>query len=301
MKYPKKPKDLADDLESFIYVLLFCALRYHRHTKSPMGAEQLKHAPTEKQIAANKRNDGLAIARHMVFYEERNHGDGLCSGGEYKLEKIKSGVPPITFSGSMVGTPLDVLLQQAYIILQQHYETVNYDELKKYLPDPSESPTPSPRVGRQSQATATRQAIDLSRRFGRRKMTTHDTPRTPTRASKSPPTSQRSTSSTGTSVNGRPLDTHTVLLDLFQMLLMAEDGLSIDVAPYRDDKLFDQFAGNSVGAEAEPAHDSRETEQSGKSSKRKERGSDESESPRPTKSRQLWTQNHGYQVNFNKR
>lgn len=81
--YPRRPKELADDLESFIYVPTYCAFRYHKHNLSSSKLELLKNATTEEQLAENNTSKSFALAKHAFFYDEQRHDNGLYSGGQH--------------------------------------------------------------------------------------------------------------------------------------------------------------------------------------------------------------------------
>ncbi|PCH36439.1 hypothetical protein WOLCODRAFT_166925 [Wolfiporia cocos MD-104 SS10] len=72
LRYPSKRHDVSDDLESFIHIIYWLALRFHDH--------DLNSVQLESRI-------------HNTF-DERWDDNGRDIGGTYKLDLMKSGSPP---------------------------------------------------------------------------------------------------------------------------------------------------------------------------------------------------------------
>lgn len=293
--YPRKPKELADDLESFVYVPLYCGYRYQKHELSPTNADALKTASLEAQAEANHKNRALADDKHMLFYKERRHDNGLYSGGNAKFKEIRNGVPPIVLvEGPQGPSPLPKLLDDCYAMLHQHYQTIDFDKLKRYKAD---SPPPS-NNRRPPRVNPTRRTPHIVNPFdfinGRRRKNAS------ARFLAHPPgTSNATGTRAATSPNtGSPLEDHEALLDIFESAFLDEDEQPIDVTPFLHDKLFDQFDNNTVMSAKSIKNPSNKD---GSSKNPKKRTSDHIESAaeplKPNKTGKR-TAYHGYEVSF---
>ena len=80
LQYPTKPSEVADDLESFIYVVLYMAARFHYHDKSPLDVKQT--SPEDKKKAANAKNEKLSRFLYNFFYDDSPTSSGHYTGGE---------------------------------------------------------------------------------------------------------------------------------------------------------------------------------------------------------------------------
>lgn len=146
LKYPSKPAETADDLEAFVYVVLWLAYQFHKHSLSPKAPSS---ATKEEQRSANKRNGALARKIDAFFYEESPRANGLCVGGDAKLSSIHRNTPPIEMwnSNSAIGAFLD----GAYKILNEHYRAIDFSQLQPYyLPPPEwlkDGSTPAKKIG----------------------------------------------------------------------------------------------------------------------------------------------------------
>lgn len=122
LQLPKKPNDLADDLESFIYVICVMFLCYHDHSLSPRNA-----AEDAKEFSAegNTRNVRLSQFIASMFYsniaQERYH-----YGGDSKLTRIKEGTPGF----EMDDETLDLGICKLYALLKLHYEAFPVEDLQ---------------------------------------------------------------------------------------------------------------------------------------------------------------------------
>ncbi|CAL1715117.1 unnamed protein product [Somion occarium] len=97
LHYPKKFLELADDIEAFVHVITWCALRYHRHNLL--------------------RNPGdFALVVHQIFFDCTSSSDGLlygCFGKWYRFQNV-----------------LDKLM----CLCRSHYRALDLTELERFLP-----------------------------------------------------------------------------------------------------------------------------------------------------------------------
>ncbi|KAI0685723.1 hypothetical protein BC835DRAFT_495574 [Cytidiella melzeri] len=130
LQYPFKPNELADDLESFIHVLTYCSLRFHRHdfTNHTIG----RTLNPDDLIKTNRKNGALSQHVWAYFYQSVDHDGGLSTGGEKKLLRNQIGSPGFTFSARHVSSILVELLRKLYRLLKMHYSTIDFDELEQY-------------------------------------------------------------------------------------------------------------------------------------------------------------------------
>ncbi|KAI0347533.1 hypothetical protein BDW22DRAFT_1351985 [Trametopsis cervina] len=130
LQYPRKPVAVSDDLESFLYVLEHCALRFHSHSLSP------RSSPTSTELAAihtlNGGNGTLSTDLQGFFYEECENADGSVTGGLIKQRHIESARPLAKLRLS--NSPLAVVLKKLYDLARDHYDTIDFQELEKYGP-----------------------------------------------------------------------------------------------------------------------------------------------------------------------
>ena len=115
LEYPKKPNELADDLESFVYVVSLALLRFHEHNLSftdPKGRrpELSMHIGT-KYDAANAAEGGYVI------------------GGKAKITGMRYGIPGFELTGRN-SPQLSVLLSKLYDLGKSHYSKLNLGELQ---------------------------------------------------------------------------------------------------------------------------------------------------------------------------
>ncbi|GJE97879.1 hypothetical protein PsYK624_141010 [Phanerochaete sordida] len=131
LTYPKKPQELSDDLESFVNVIVCLALRFHPHKLS------LNYAPGISGDAlrlANKGNTGLAQHIFNFFYQDCLCEGGYSSGGEMKLLTIlaRGELPVYLNAGPNGPTPLARLIEDLYALLRLHYNSIDFDDMRRY-------------------------------------------------------------------------------------------------------------------------------------------------------------------------
>lgn len=129
LQYPKKPIRVSDDLESFVYVIVYMTLRHFRHAMSP----EVDPNMDEQALAdVNGKNNDLATRVHFLFCASYACEGGYRGGGEFKLDRILRADVPVPFPEEAQWTPLALLLNRLYELLNIHYYGLDYDYLKQY-------------------------------------------------------------------------------------------------------------------------------------------------------------------------
>ncbi|KAI0695378.1 hypothetical protein BC835DRAFT_1414894 [Cytidiella melzeri] len=142
--YPLKPNDLADDLESFIHVVTYCSLRFHRHDFTNHDVGTTPKLTTSVLIDRNRENEELFGYVDDHFHESRHRGGGIYVGGTHKMEKNLNGRPGFDFTEGHVSPILVDLLKNLFRLLRTHYSAIDFDDLKRYrgrLPPPAPPPS----------------------------------------------------------------------------------------------------------------------------------------------------------------
>jgi hypothetical protein len=233
LQYPTKPHEVADDIESFIYVVLYMAFRFHQHKLSPDDVT-LKDAPLEDQFAVNAANDPLSKLVDAIFYEDFQTTTGYFTGGATKETYIKLGEPPIRLVDD--NNMLAIFLTVAYKALQTHYAAVNRADLEPYA-------VPRKIVNLTKQAASInpndQQPVPPQRfqkdPFGKRTI--------PIQRRARPEPAQSSSSSSAAAPEDKPrriLDDHDAMQRLLQQLFKDLNGQPRDLTNC-DKKFYDQF------------------------------------------------------------
>lgn len=136
--YPKKPNEVADDLESFVYVIVEGLLRFHGHDMSKLSEKPVEH-PTKDGEAEPAReppaNERLTNYAASTFYETDILDGGYVAGGYQKFSQIQAGRPSFKLDNNLLtGAQMDIegFLWQLYRLLQQHYAAIKPEELAIY-------------------------------------------------------------------------------------------------------------------------------------------------------------------------
>ncbi|GJE86559.1 hypothetical protein PsYK624_026390 [Phanerochaete sordida] len=225
LQYPTKPAEVSDDLESFIYVVLWLAFRFHRHADSPKAPACATEA---EQLNANKMNFDLAKQIDGLFYDERTLENGVTIGGRAKLKDINLGVPPIELKKQK--TPIAVFLKEAYALLHEHYRAIDFKRLQPYAGEPQLSTSTQDDQSR-SQGAAEPYDLDPCDEF-------LDEFSSPKQKPKSAERSPSRRTSSGSNAPQRLLDDHSDLFHVIHKVLREVRAGKLD----DDDYLFDQFA-----------------------------------------------------------
>ena len=144
LKYPFKPNDLADDLESFIHVITYCSLRFHWHDKTS-GSLNSGVLP-ERLFHINSSNVPLAQHVYNLYEESTRHGD-VYTGGWFKYLTNSSVSPDFVLSRN-VSAELLTLVKRLYELLAAQYAELDLAYLAQYglpifQPSPSDVYQPS--------------------------------------------------------------------------------------------------------------------------------------------------------------
>lgn len=132
LQYPRKPIELADDLESFVYVVLHMALRWYKHEMSPPSV--VADLPEKELTNVNGNNKSLALRVYNLFCESWDCVNGYQGGGNFKMLSITCDVVPVVLKDGPDGqpTPLALLLSRLYELLHEHYSSLDLEALRKF-------------------------------------------------------------------------------------------------------------------------------------------------------------------------
>ena len=134
LMYVNKPNEVADDLESFLYVLLWMAGRFHEHIDSNLASDDTPKMSTAALSARNQANGNLADFVSRFFLEEVALQDGRMGGGTDKHRYITSEELPVKLNRSDDGSesPLASLVSELYGLVRQHYRALNLSDLERF-------------------------------------------------------------------------------------------------------------------------------------------------------------------------
>ena len=144
LQYPLKPYRLSDDLEAFIHVITFCFLRFHLHNKTEICLYKIHKTgkvPEDAELRKINRYNTL-LSRYVAnYYDEYNPGhpysrSTLDWGGTYKTDFARSG--HLFWNLTDVSGPLASLVRGLRMLLQAHYETIDFDVLEERYTSPGE-------------------------------------------------------------------------------------------------------------------------------------------------------------------
>lgn len=124
--YPLKPHEVADDNESFIHVLEYCALRFHRHTmtnRDTWGDDE----------GQGSNNPSLAIYVH-TFFSESFMDRGYLIGGRGKFQEYFYPQASWELLQYRDYWPFKDVLTQLHTLCHQHYLFLDRDALFLYRP-----------------------------------------------------------------------------------------------------------------------------------------------------------------------
>ncbi|KAL6300803.1 hypothetical protein BKA93DRAFT_902792 [Sparassis latifolia] len=136
LQFPRKRCEVSDDLESFMHVVNWLALKWYRH--------HLRLTTTLQQHIADT-------------YNERSLFDGYDVGGHQKLQQIWIGKVPFILS---IKGGLSNLLEKLMELCNEHYKTVDMASLKLQKTQP-ETPQPVPRQPRKRNFAIRRRESNL--------------------------------------------------------------------------------------------------------------------------------------------
>jgi hypothetical protein len=246
LQYPKKPVRLADDLEAFVYVIVYMALRYQRHDLSPdcdldIGEEALAEL--------NSTNNGLATRVHYLFCDSFECKDSYRGGGQFKIDKILLQDIPVELDADDDGnpTPLAQLLDRLYGILHTHYCAVDYSRLKQYegerLKKSKKTRADAPKAPKVNPTRRRRFRCGNVSYDGDTMMQQNDSEDEPDQPPFRKPYRRKAALPSTPNPARLVLDTHASILRAFHGVFEDRAGNERDVTAAMDDKFVDQFLG----------------------------------------------------------
>lgn len=133
---PLKLNELSDDLESFVHVVTWLALRFHKHQDTPPQC-LLPATPQDTLRAVNRTNSPLSSLKWMMFDVDARQGKYFI-GGHMKSLAIQGGSPQIRLAPTPDGdpTPLARLITVLYGLLQEHYRAIGATGAGSSTPTP---------------------------------------------------------------------------------------------------------------------------------------------------------------------
>lgn len=238
LRYPTKPAEVADDIESFIYVILYFAMRFHIHD---LSSDAPKGSSIEVQRAANAANEGLSAMFFDLFHAAERRPNGRSVGGNWKELCIRTAYVPIKLEEDEHGrpTPLARFLEKAYLLMQRHYKRVNHAALQRFALKPEKRHQEMIQQRTLAQKNPEDGGLNLRAKLNLLK-------RRPEGAHYSPSSRGSTPSSEASSSSLRPLDSHDALFELLDKAFLNEDGSPMDISWYRLDTLYDQCLGQNV-------------------------------------------------------
>ncbi|KIP08662.1 hypothetical protein PHLGIDRAFT_126863 [Phlebiopsis gigantea 11061_1 CR5-6] len=260
LQYPKKPVELADDLESFVYVIVYMALRFHIHDMTDPGLH--KDLNFDELAAINGGNENLATRVHGLFTENWACEGGYRGGGMTKIWIIKSDMLPLDLRklGNQT-SPLSLLMQRLYRLLHYHYLAIDYPQMAKYSTNPVEATVPVQLNNQDSELQVPLSQedigwnqddddVDLAGAEGIFAVPAGGQSKTQGDAQAPPKPTDPFISAVinpqprAAAPMGRVLDNHDFIIKAFSLVFKTEDGQIRDIRPARGDRRFvDQFLG----------------------------------------------------------
>lgn len=170
LRYPLKPQDVSDDLESFVNVIYFNVLRFCRHDMT----STIYWGANPQDVGYNQ---DLARFVSNFFFDEYQYYSiqgTLWTGGRSKEQAYNLPELPFTLRESPQGEKqimLAIVLEELHLICHEHYLFIDADELMKYRPpavcsaeDDQAQPATSPMLtDEQAKAAAERLILRLSK------------------------------------------------------------------------------------------------------------------------------------------
>lgn len=233
---PRKPHEVSDDLESFVYVLVYCAFRYHRHQHSPQAPRDISK---EEQLKLNAANRAFAVYVNRFFYDDSTQSDGHYAGGDTKQKEIKLGEPPVRLINTAAGhSPLARLLEDLYVLLQTHYQVIERSKVLQRYGSPSTEVVPAG----PARSEKTPHFVDP---FALVNEVPKDMPAPVRRKSPARPLPSGSAEAYDTP----PLANHDLICSLFANAFKDDEKQLIDLSNFQNDRFFDQFEDLQVATE----------------------------------------------------
>lgn len=122
LKYPKKPHQLSDDLESFVHLINWLTIRYHMHWQIP---SQLGQHVYQVYEWADRTADGFDIGGYAKYNNMRDGSLGFSTTDDVLV----------------VSPALENLMMELSEMCKEHYSTLDMKYLKRYAA--AAAPAPS--------------------------------------------------------------------------------------------------------------------------------------------------------------
>ncbi|GJE86587.1 hypothetical protein PsYK624_026670 [Phanerochaete sordida] len=249
LRYPRKPPSVADDVESFVYVVLFYAFRFHHHELSPAP----ENSSEEACIEANVENVPLMNRIYVFFYLQMQVGGGYYKGGADKYYAILRGEPPMTLRPLEDGriTLLGDFLSRAYKLLSEHYWALDQADLEQWDVKPGDHVSPDEagaaqqargkqladaelaKIAEETENQLSSYLDDMGKDHANDVRRPEDEAEARLRRAQGMPCPFRDPQ--------RVLDTHEEMSRIFYHIFFESGGVRIDVSPFLVDKRYDQF------------------------------------------------------------
>ena len=127
LRYPLKPPEVSDDMESFVYTIYFVTLRYHEHDMtnlSPNGVDPQATPP-------NKRLAGW-VWNYFLEEDARASSQGtFYVGGEHKYTFNNQAKVPFQLADQ--STMFSAVIRSLQAFLAQHTVSLDEHKLKQYM------------------------------------------------------------------------------------------------------------------------------------------------------------------------
>ena len=254
--YPTKPSEVSDDMESFIYIILYMAFRFHRHSWTRSGVK--KSDPEKKRRYENSKNEAFARVIDSIFYEDNGETQGYYTGGITKKDKINNGEPPIKLLRNRKNDEslLDLFLRNAYRMLWTHYKAIDWERLKSYevaLPVNLDAPESPSRSSEQEESSTSQRYDPFAdsrpgiRNSVRQTFAAGQDDLFANNISDHLPMVSGEYASLALPVKPvRLLDNHDAMQRLFEFVFVDRSGELRHLPSLRDEKIWDQFDGLMV-------------------------------------------------------
>ena len=124
LQYPLKEISLSDDLESFVHIIKWFALRYHQHSVRDTIRDNVENSSTEHIC--------LILSLHMqATYFQDVLSRGFHIGGAAKIDSFKRKEPEFELDPDQASPAFDKLVRELHALCFEHYQLVNWAELDR--------------------------------------------------------------------------------------------------------------------------------------------------------------------------
>ncbi|TFY60562.1 hypothetical protein EVG20_g7370 [Dentipellis fragilis] len=131
LRFPMKPNQLFDDLESFLHVATIMGLRFHLHDRSAKTRDKENQVVIDETEA--KENEQLAEHLKTKYSKSIPIQDGFYIGGEIKFNDLIRGKSNVVFD--MPERPLFKFINDLRQLFQPFYQSLDEEAYKRlYYP-----------------------------------------------------------------------------------------------------------------------------------------------------------------------